>query len=413
MKDPAFPTLHGRPPTGWINDPNGCSRIDGTWHVFYQYNPHAPVHDDIHWGHMSSPDLLHWRTEPIALTPRPNGPDAGGCWSGTLVDDGGVPTAVFTGVDSSRRPSTVLARSDRRLRTFTRDEPPVAGLPRNPALTDVRDPFLFGFGERRWAVQGAGAAGGVGEVLLYSCDDLTDWREIGTLLRSDHPVVAEVAAADIWECPNLVRIGDDWVLIVSLWRQVDGNHSLDAVAWILGDLTAEEDASPSFSPRVAGLLDQGDAFYAPQALVVDERVLLWGWSWETDHGSERLTAAAWQGVLTYPRELGVAGDRVVMRPAAELAGLRRGTADLADLPGAFEVVLDEAAPVGLTLDGAPCWPEGLAVRRVLVDGSMIEVFDADGGTLTTRAYPGEGSRWALTGSQQALTRVHVHRLGLE
>lgn len=411
--DPALPVLHGRPPTGWLNDPNGCSRIDGVWHVFYQHNPHAPVHRDIHWGHMSSPDLLRWTTEPIALAPRPGGPDAGGCWSGCLVDDDGVPTAVFTGIDDQGRPSTVLARSDRELRTFTRDEPPVAGLPRNPALTDVRDPFVFTAGGRRWALQGAGAPGGVGEVLLYGCDDLTRWEEVGTLLRADHPVVAGVADADIWECPSLVRIGDDWVLLVSLWHSVDGQHSLDSVSWVLGDLDAEGDAPPSFAPRAAGRFDQGDAFYAAQALAVDDRVLVWGWSWETDRGSARLAAAPWQGVLTFPRELGVDGDRVVARPAAELVGLRQGEADLTDLPAAFEVVAEPAAAVRLELDGVACWPEGLLVSRVFVDGSLIEVFCGDGTTLTTRAYPGEGSRWRLLGPPDAVERMRVYALGLE
>ncbi|WP_162458632.1 glycoside hydrolase family 32 protein [Pseudactinotalea suaedae] len=409
MTDPAFPALHGRPPTGWINDPNGCSRVDGTWHVYYQHNPGAPVHTDIHWGHMSSPDLLRWTTEPIALAPRPDGPDAGGCWSGCLVDDDGVPTAVYTGVDDDRRPSTVLARTDREARVFTRDEPPVAGLPRDPAITDVRDPFVFSFRGHRWAVQGAGAPGGVGEVLLYSCDDLTSWHEIGTLLRSDHALLADVAAAEIWECPSLVQVGDDWVLVVSLWRHVDGTHQLYGVSWILGDLTGDGDAPPSFSPRAAGRLDAGDAFYAPQALAIDGRVLLWGWSWETDHGSERLAAAPWQGVLTYPRELDVVENRVVSHPAAELTGLRAGSADPDRLPNAFEVVIPEGGTVALTLDGTACWPQGLAASRVFVDGSLVEVFLHDGTTLTTRAYPTSGSRWQLTGD---LSGVQIHALGV-
>lgn len=416
--DHAFPRLHGRPPTGWLNDPNGCSRIDGTWHVFYQYNPAAPVHGDIHWGHMASEDLVHWRTEPVALAPRPGGPDAGGCWSGCLVDDGGVPTTVFTGIDGDGRPSTVLARSDRAAREFTRDEPPVAGLPRDPSLTDLRDPFVFTAGGRRWALQGAGSPTGVGEVLLYSCDDLTDWTEVGTFLRSDDPVVAEVAAANVWECPNLVRIGDDWVLIVSLWRSIDGQFALTGVSWVIGDLVAEGadgadgDAPPSFRPRAVGRLDEGDAFYAPQALATGDRVLLWGWSWETDHGSDRLADAAWQGVLTFPRELGVRDGRVVLDPAPDLTALRSSAADPQALPAAFEIVADEPVDVLLTLDEHPCWPPGLLVRRVFVDGSLVEVFTADGGTHTTRAYPGEESRWRLIGSEEALAAVQVHTLEL-
>ena len=71
-------------------------QIDGRYHVFFQYNPVAPVHEAIHWGHVSSTDLIHWQEHPIALAPRPGLIDGAGCWSGCVVDDGGVPTAVYT-----------------------------------------------------------------------------------------------------------------------------------------------------------------------------------------------------------------------------------------------------------------------------------------------------------------------------
>src|SRR4051812_48090980 len=93
--DPSRPRLHVLPSRGWLNDPNGVCRIDGTYHVFYQHNPDGPVHDNIHWGHASSPDLLRWTEEPIALTPTPETATHNGCWSGCIVDDDGVPTAVY------------------------------------------------------------------------------------------------------------------------------------------------------------------------------------------------------------------------------------------------------------------------------------------------------------------------------
>jgi beta-fructofuranosidase len=61
------------------------------------------------------------------------------------------------------------------------------------------------------------------------------------------------------------------------------------------------------------------------------------------------------------------------------------------------VVAEPGAVVGLELDGEPVWPDGLTVSRVFIDGSLVEVFLADGGTLTTRAYPDAASRWRLTG----------------
>src|SRR3954451_16630658 len=131
------PQLHIHPDRGWLNDPNGLCRIDGTYHVFYQFNPGAPVHGDIHWGHASSRDLLRWTSEPVALHPRAGGPDAGGCWSGCVVDDGGVPTAVYTGVlDSAQNAGVTLARSDRTLREWTTDREWRVGVPDDPEISD-------------------------------------------------------------------------------------------------------------------------------------------------------------------------------------------------------------------------------------------------------------------------------------
>ncbi len=74
-----------------MNDPNGPFLHHGRYHVFYQHNPDAPVHGNIHWGHASSPDLVRWEHHPVALTPTPGGPDEAGCWSGCVVDDGACP----------------------------------------------------------------------------------------------------------------------------------------------------------------------------------------------------------------------------------------------------------------------------------------------------------------------------------
>src|SRR6185312_7692432 len=171
--DTVRPRLHIHPEHGWLNDPNGLCRIDGTYHVFYQHNPAAPMHDDIHWGHVSSTDLLHWTAEPLALVPRPGGPDSGGCFSGVVVDDNGAPTAVYTGVKSSTHDAGLtLARSDRRLREWKADTEWRVGTPDDPNITDVRDPFVFGFEGHRYAVQGAGHVHGAPQLLCYACDDL-------------------------------------------------------------------------------------------------------------------------------------------------------------------------------------------------------------------------------------------------
>jgi beta-fructofuranosidase len=417
--DPAFPRLHGRPDRGWVNDPNGCSYIDGRYHVFFQYNPDAPLHAGIKWGHASSTDLVRWRQEPIALINRPGEPDQYGCWSGCMVDDAGVPTAVYSAVaDDTHRTQVLLARSDREMRTWHQDRKAAAGMPDDPTISHVRDPFVFTPDGHRYAIQGAGHTDGGPCILVYGCDDLSSWTELGTLLPGDDPVAAEVAPANIWECPNLIPFGDRWILILSLWRTAGERFTLSGVRYLAGDLVIGP-AGPRFTPSSGGQLDRGPCFYAPQVLRVNNRVLLWAWSWERGRRRADIRAAGWAGVLTFCRELSLAGDTVVSRPAAELDGLRRDALPVeANQPfaaAAFDVELPSGAGRAelLLLDG----PEehlvaqiDVAARpvvppRILVDGSMVEIFDGSATPYTTRAYPTATTRWLLRLPKRATLRA--------
>src|SRR5215217_1655141 len=230
VPDPIFPALHIRPARGWVNDPNGVCLVDGRYHVFFQHNPHAPWHGNVHWGHVSSTDLLRWEHHPVALLPRPGMIDAAGCWSGCVTDDAGVPTAVYTAnPDDARHAVVALARSDRSLLSWQQEDAPVVATPVRPGLDEVRDPFVFSYDGRRYAVQGAGHRNGRPQLLVWACDDLTHWQELGVLLTDDDPVAAQLTPANIWECPNLVRIDDRWVLLVSLWAWANDTHQLAGV----------------------------------------------------------------------------------------------------------------------------------------------------------------------------------------
>ena len=152
-------------------------------------------------------------------------------------------------------------------------------------------------------MQGAGHPSGSPQLLLYACDDLNAWTFLGPLLTSEDPVAGAVAPANIWECPNLFRLGNRWVIILSLWRHLDGAHDLSGVAYLVGDLVPT-DGGLRFEAETGGTVDEGPTFYAPQVLVDGDRVLLWGWAWE---GAQRtvaeIEAADWAGTLTFPREL--------------------------------------------------------------------------------------------------------------
>lgn len=405
MDDITFPALHRQSRRGWINDPNGLAYIDGRYHLFFQFNPEAPVHEAITWGHVSSTDLLSWTEHPVALSPRPDGPDRDGCWTGCVVDDGGVPTAVYTAVRGGPAQGAVaLATSDRSLITWRQEPGVLVKTPTSPTVSEARDPFLFSWKGHRYAIQGAGRAepGSTPSIQLWSCDDLRRWSPLGPLLTGDDPIAAATAPADIWECPGLVQLDNAWVMALSQWRSVGNTFELAGARYLIGDLT-ERDTGPAFVPTSGGTFDEGPAFYAPQLLALPDRVLTWGWSWELDRSPDQVAAAGWAGTLTSPRELFIVDGRLANRPATELTGWRQQPLDQTNAISepAFEVTAD--GPIGLelhtaegqtTVVGADFFGGGPS--RILVDGSLVEAFSPTG-SFTTRAYPDPLSTWISDG----------------
>jgi beta-fructofuranosidase len=421
-----FPGLHVRPATGWVNDPNGLGFWDGRWHVMFQWNPSGPVHDAIHWGHMSSPDLLHWRDEGVALRPRPGAIDQAGVWSGVAtIDDGGRPALVYSAL--SEDPDTAVVAIARQSAGGGWEQQDVVVLPAPPDDTvhDVRDPYVVQIDGHRYGIQGAGTVRGDGAVLLYDASDLECWTPLGMLLsRSDVPGPLD-ARGSIWECPQLVPIEDEWLLVVSWF---EGGTGAQGVSGFVGRLEPQP-SGIRFVPRNGSALDHGPDFYAPQLLRHGDRILAWAWSWEgrgrgTNHRDPAATTAAgWAGTLTFPREVVLHHEVVMCRPAPELDALRReplghatpGTAFTtqesawtAEIPGPATLSLAGGDTDRTAWTGSPALP-GRPIRAY-VDGSIIEIFDPAHGSSTLRAYARPVERWALhTHSDQ---HIVVHRLGL-
>lgn len=83
-KEPFRPHYHFTTQNGWINDPNGLVRdAEGTYHLFYQYNPTEPAWGNMHWGHATSTDLIHWTHKMTALFPD----EMGTMYSGSAILD--------------------------------------------------------------------------------------------------------------------------------------------------------------------------------------------------------------------------------------------------------------------------------------------------------------------------------------
>lgn len=302
------PRYHFLPPANWMNDPNGTIFHDGTFHLFYQHNPHRPRWGSIHWGHARSRDLVHWEHLPIALAPD-GGMRERHCFSGCCVIAGdGRPAILYTRIGlrsllsrASRWADQCLAFGDPGLIAWRKH----AG---NPVVTEAlhggtrlrhwRDPYVWKDGsDWRMVLVGQRAGEKFGSVLLYRSPDLLAWRYEGVLCRGDESL------GKGWECPNYFRLGDRWVLIVSPYAPV---------IYSVGELREGRHQRGPWRT-----FDHGRSFYATNTWIDDRgRTLVAGWVKAAGEG--------WAGCLSLPREVGLDGaGGLSIAPVAELEGLRR------------------------------------------------------------------------------------------
>ncbi len=381
-----------------MNDPNGLIQWDGQYHLFYQYNPNGPSWGTIHWGHAVSGDLVHWTDLPLALSPTPGGPDADGCWSGCAVDEGGVPTLIYTGVYPER---PCLATSADDLRTWQKHagNPVIASPPEGLDVVGFRDHSVWREGRTWYQVIGSGIRNVGGAILLYRSPDLIHWEYVRPILVGDSSRTESLPTGTMWECPDFFPLGDRHVLLVSVYE----DRPL-YTAYFIGTY-----AGHRFTPETLGKLDCGDIhLYAPQTMLDDRgRRIMFGWIQE-GRAEEAQQAAGWSGVMSLPRVLCARPDGLLgIEPAPELESLRgrqrrytevalapSGSGVLEDVRGdcleiAAEFEPGEAAPAG----GAKqfglklrCSPDGSEQTSVLYDRSAGRlVFDRERSSLSPDA----------------------------
>ncbi|WP_336649144.1 glycoside hydrolase family 32 protein [Microbacterium sp. MMO-10] len=319
--------MHFRPARNWMNDPNGLVFHDGSYHLFFQYNPHGADHAHMSWGHATSADLLHWDEQPIALRHT----DRHEIFSGSIVvdegdtsrlgDGGRAPlVAVFTLADQpGRHQSQGIASS-------VDDGMTWRFFPGNPVLDrgseHFRDPKVFRYrgAEGEWWVMVAVEAADR-RVVMYRSDDLRTWT-----LLSDYG--QRGAVGGVWECPDLFPLALDgdpddmrWVLLISLYP--GGIAGGSGTQYVIGSFDGERfvpaEPAPSMHPIGSGeqsradleqfdWLDYGRDCYAGvtfSGLPDDERILI-AWMSNWDYAGAMPPAGGddpQRGAMTLPRRL--------------------------------------------------------------------------------------------------------------
>jgi len=415
------PAFHFLPEHYWMNDPNGLIEWQGQTHLFYQYIPNAAFRDKLHWGHAVSADRVHWQHLPVALAPTPGGPDAGGCWTGSAVDNDGVPTLIYTGIDPQvvcLATSAAGASADGLL-TWTKHQanPVISGPPAELATAaqgQFRDPFVWREAGAWHMVIGCKDKDHGGLVLRYRSADLVHWDYRGVLLAGDMNQGEPFRTGTVWECPNYFELDGQRVLIFSPGDEI--RHTQYSVVY-----AASRQDEP-FTPTAQGLVVYGPSFYAPQSLRLgDGRRMMWGWLKET-RSRETQLAEGWSGAMSLPMALswrpGAPGE-LGIAPAEELKDLRREHWHFENLDVAqtdagllsaingdcleMEAVcqLDPGAELGLRLRAAPDGQEQTRVRyqaaqqQLAVDTRASSLSAEVAGGLTTAPLglaPGEPLR---------------------
>lgn len=206
------PTYHYTPERNWINDPNGLFYLDGVYHLYYQYNPEGSQWGNMSWGHATSPDLVTWTEQDVAL---PWSAEEQ-IFSGSIVVDYENTSGFGYGPDGA--PPVVAI--------YTANIPPLNGEPydqeqalayshdggmtwttygENPVLDiddpEFRDPKVFWQDnpgdDDYWVMGVARPLNRAAE--FYKSYDLKDW----SFLSSFGPANA---VGGIWEVPDLIEM---------------------------------------------------------------------------------------------------------------------------------------------------------------------------------------------------------------
>ena len=301
---------HHTPVYGWMNDPNGMFYKDGVWHLYYQYNPYGSQWENMTWAHSTSTDLIHWKNHGEVIQP-----DAlGTIFSGSSVVDKentagfgkDAVVAFYTSAGAAQTQS--IAYSTDNGETFKK-------YVNNPILTsdvpDFRDPNVFWNEEvKQWNLILA-----VGQQMnIYSSKNLKDWKYESSFGEGygNHE--------GVWECPDLLKMGDKWVLICNI--NPGGPFGGSATQYFVGSFDGHKFTCES-KPEVTKWMDYGKDHYATVSFsnAPDGRIVVLPWMSNWQYANQ-VPTQQFRSANGLPRDLGLYSyngeDYVSVKPSPEV-----------------------------------------------------------------------------------------------
>lgn len=362
------PAFHFTANEGWINDPLGVTWKDGQYHLFYQYVPARTTWaSNCHWGHATSPDMIAWTEQGIAVAP---GEGDDGVWSGSIVTGpDGDATMFYTSVtepDIGIGTVRTAKPDNASWHTWTKG----AKLMTAPDLGVLayRDPFVFRDGGQWRMFVGAGLEGGTAAAVSYSSADLSHWALDGIAAQRPGTATDPVWTGTMWECPQLFEIDGSHVLVTSIWE----DDVLHYVAYGVGSYSDGQ-----FTPRSWGQLTYGKSYYAPSFF-------------RDRHGAPSLIfwvrgvispEGQWASALSIPHTLTLDGDSLMAAPHADLETYSQPGSLEQVSPAVFETVLEDGADL----------------RCVVTAGTVISLATQQRPLVTVR-HDGNGLRVTVAGN---------------
>ena len=318
QKDKDFrPHFHIAPPTGLMNDPNGLIFDGEKYHLFYQWFPFDAIHGMKHWKHLITKDFQHYQSAddliPCELF------ESHGCYSGGALKVGDKLAMFYTGntrrpSDNQRVPYQNLAIFDLNGKLLSK-RPLIENAPEG-YTEHVRDPkpYFTEDGKIRF-ICGAQRENLTGTAIIFEMDNLEGTpRLLGELSLP----AFDNTNVFMWECPDLLKLGDKDVFIWSPQGKIREKHQFQNnyhATYAVGKLT-----DLTFEAEYIGELDQGFDFYAPQTFGgLDNQTcaVLFGWIGLPDltYPTDKFK---WHSALTLPRELRLEGTKIYQRPIAKI-----------------------------------------------------------------------------------------------